>query len=86
MQLFGFILLVSGTLVYNEIVIVPFCGFDKNTKVALEKKRKYLSEPYGKNSSPPDDKSNYIPISPHAVYDSNRNLRAMSKKDREHDE
>ncbi len=28
MQLGGFILLVSGTLVYNEIVIVPYWGFD----------------------------------------------------------
>src|SRR5579875_3467977 len=31
LQLFGFILVVTGTLVYNEIIIVPFCGFDKNT-------------------------------------------------------
>ena len=28
LQLFGFILLVCGTLVYNEIVVVPYYGFD----------------------------------------------------------
>jgi hypothetical protein len=27
-QLVGFILLVIGTLVYNEIVIIPWMGFD----------------------------------------------------------
>jgi drug/metabolite transporter (DMT)-like permease len=35
LQLFGFILLVIGTLVFNEIVIVPFLGFDRYTKRAL---------------------------------------------------
>lgn len=38
LQLFGFILLVIGTLVYNEIVIVPFLGFDKNTKEAIKRR------------------------------------------------
>jgi hypothetical protein len=28
LQLVGFILLVCGTLVYNEIVIIPYFGFD----------------------------------------------------------
>jgi hypothetical protein len=32
LQLFGFIFLVAGTLVFNEIIIVPYFGFDKNTK------------------------------------------------------
>lgn len=35
LQLFGFILLVIGTLVFNEIVIVPVLGFDRYTKKAL---------------------------------------------------
>ena len=38
LQLFGFILLVIGTLVYNEIVIIPFLGFDKNTKEAIKRR------------------------------------------------
>ena len=40
LQLFGFILLVMGTLVFNEIVILPFLGFDKNTRDAVEKRKK----------------------------------------------
>jgi hypothetical protein len=35
LQLGGFILLVIGTLVFNEIVVVPFLGFDLYTKPAL---------------------------------------------------
>lgn len=37
LQLVGFILLVIGTLVFNEIVVVPFLGFNLFTKEALEK-------------------------------------------------
>jgi hypothetical protein len=32
LQLIGFIILVFGTLVYNEILIIRFWGFDYNTK------------------------------------------------------
>ena len=39
LQLFGFIFLVFGTLVFNEILILPFLGFDQNTKVALARKK-----------------------------------------------
>ena len=35
----GFILLVCGTLLYNEIVIVTYLGFDQYTKIALAKKK-----------------------------------------------
>jgi multidrug transporter EmrE-like cation transporter len=35
LQLIGFILLVCGTLVYNEIVVIRFYGFDQNTKAAI---------------------------------------------------
>ena len=38
LQLFGFILLVFGTFVYNEIIVLPFLGFDKNTKAAIKKR------------------------------------------------
>lgn len=40
LQLFGFIFLVFGTLVYNEIVILPFLGFNLYTKTALAQKDK----------------------------------------------
>jgi len=35
LELIGFIFLVIGTLVYNEIVIVPYFGFDEWTAVAI---------------------------------------------------
>ena len=28
LQLFGFLMLVFGTLVFNEIVVLPFLGFN----------------------------------------------------------
>jgi len=34
-SIFGFIFLVAGTLIYNEILVVPFFGFDQNTAVAI---------------------------------------------------
>jgi len=34
LQLFGFIILVSGTVVYNEVVVLPCCGFNLYTKQA----------------------------------------------------
>jgi len=33
LELIGFVLLVSGTLIFNEIVVVPWEWFSKNTKV-----------------------------------------------------
>ena len=34
LQLLGFILLVIGTLIYNEILVFPCWGFNTNTKEA----------------------------------------------------
>lgn len=39
-SIFGFIFLVFGTLLYNEILILPVLGFDKYTKVALAARSK----------------------------------------------
>ena len=39
LQLFGFIFLVFGTLVYTEILVLPFLGFDQYTKVALKRQQ-----------------------------------------------
>jgi len=38
-QLIGFILLVIGTVIYNEVVVLPFGGLNEYTKAALEKKK-----------------------------------------------
>jgi drug/metabolite transporter (DMT)-like permease len=40
LELFGFIILVFGTLVYNEVVVLPFLGFNLYTKEALAKRTK----------------------------------------------
>ena len=32
--------MIIGTLVYNEIVVIPFFGFDQSTKSNLEKQEK----------------------------------------------
>jgi hypothetical protein len=32
MQLSGFILLALGILIFNEIIVLPFCSFNKYTK------------------------------------------------------
>lgn len=45
LQLFGFILLVFGTLVFNEIVILPVFGFNKYTNQALKDKEALMKEP-----------------------------------------
>lgn len=38
LQLLGFIVLLTGTLVFNEIVVIPFWGMDKDTKVNRAKR------------------------------------------------
>lgn len=78
LQLLGFILLVIGTLIYNEIVTVPFFGFDQYTQEAIAKRnltsnglKKSLGSNYGGNNN------DYVGTSPHAGYDDNRNKRAI---------
>ena len=38
LQLAGFSILVLGVLIYNEILVIPFFGFNTNTKIAIEKR------------------------------------------------
>jgi drug/metabolite transporter (DMT)-like permease len=38
LQLVGFILVVLGTVIYNEVLILRFLGFDKDTKEAIKKR------------------------------------------------
>lgn len=74
LQLSGFILLVFGTLVYNEIIVIPYLGFDKNTKVAIAKrKRQGLMEEDGNNDL------GYLAASPHQ-YDASKNRRKVQQK------
>ena len=43
LQLLGFSILILGGLIYNEILVLPCCGFGDNTKEKL-KKRKELEK------------------------------------------
>lgn len=39
LQLLGFIFLVFGTVIYNEVLVIPFLDFDKYTKSAIKKRQ-----------------------------------------------
>lgn len=41
-QLIGFLILSLGTLVYNEILIIPISIFKENTRIELAKKKQAL--------------------------------------------
>jgi len=78
LQLFGFILLVIGTLVYNEIIVIHKWGFDKNTKAALAKKQNHGTSLLDTNDNGTDGgAANYVAVSPHAHYDASRNKRKV---------
>jgi drug/metabolite transporter (DMT)-like permease len=79
LQLFGFILLVFGTLVFNEILILPFMGFDQFTRTALEKKKNGEEKGLLDGSREGADAPTYIGLSPQASYDATRNQRALER-------
>lgn len=70
----GFILLAIGTLLYNEIVVFPYFGFDQYTKEALAKK----AGTEGRQAKRVE--ADYIATSPSAVYDVKRKERALQAK------
>ena len=66
LQLVGFLFLVVGTLIYNEIVKIPWWGFPD----AIHKKAAYLKARAAKKHQVPDDnEQDYLGFSPGAVYD-----------------
>ena len=72
-SIFGFVFLVFGTLMYNEILIIPFWGFDQYTKEKLEERE----------GAKKRDQT-YMNTSPGAGYDSNRNKRLLEKQEDKH--
>ena len=82
LQLLGFILLVCGTLVYNEIVVIHRWGFDENTKAAIAKREKQagLLEERGNRTTEGDEEPTYMAGSPHAAYDAARQKRKVQMK------
>lgn len=77
LQLGGFIVLVIGTLVYNEIIVIPFLGLDQNTRAALAQKeaegKALLDGKHGHMGN-----NDYMAVSPQAPYDANRNKRKLN--------
>lgn len=69
----GLVFITFGTLLYNEIVVLPCMGFDKYTKVALSARA-------GKEKRD----AAYMGTSPHAAYDANRNKRLLQRADDAH--
>ena len=51
LQLGGYVILVTGVLVYNEIIVVPFFNYDKFTKIAIEKREKAENNKLASNES-----------------------------------
>ena len=43
-QLFGFLLLIFGSLIFNEVIEIPYYGFNEYTKRALALKEKRIEE------------------------------------------
>jgi len=74
-ELIGFVMLVGGTLVYNEILIIPIHIFSNNTKANLRKKNGGL-EKFRQEGKDPD----YAGVSPSAPYDQNRMIRNIENK------
>ena len=80
LQLSGFILLVIGTLVYNEILVIPYFGFDKNVKAKREKRSKRSEFGAGLLEDDDDATNGYVAASPHTAYDASRNHRKIQHK------
>lgn len=75
--------MVFGTLVYNEIIVLPFLGFNQYTRQALaEREKQNESKGLLDNSTHRGDDSNqyvdYMATSPHANYDAQKNLRHIN--------
>ena len=78
--------MVTGTLVYNEIVVIPFLGLDKDTKAARAAREAesqgLLPGGHAKKSlvNTTDNNTEYMASSPGAPYDANRNRRIIEHK------
>jgi hypothetical protein len=49
LQLLGFLILILGSLIYNEILVIPFCGYGNYTKEAIKKRQEEQKERLEKN-------------------------------------
>jgi len=74
-QVAGFILLVMGTLIYNEIWVVPIEALSANTSKEIQKR-----EMGGILDGPNLGENTYMASSPAALYDNQRNMRNIENK------
>lgn len=72
LELVGFIMLVAGTLIFNEIVVIPILGFNLYTKDALAYKELQNGEDGAEDGLLEKKGGRYIGTSP-ATYDKQRN-------------
>lgn len=70
MCLIGYFFVIFGTLMYNEIFEIPYCGFNANTKRAISER----------NGGSGKVNADFMQSSPAAAYDSRRNQRGLQKK------
>ena len=71
--IFGLLFLTVGTLLFNEIIVFPYFGFDTNTKAKLNER-----------GAAEKRDADYMGTSPGAGYDANRNKRLLNKQDDKH--
>lgn len=83
LQFGGFIILLIGVVFYNEIIVIPFLGFDKNTKSAKEKKK--LSRQSLISQTEPSlhiDSSNDLNVNASGTYTSPKGYDSQRKNQR----
>lgn len=82
LELVGFVMLVIGTLLFNEIVVIPIFGFEKNTRKVLEAKKLRQAEEATDETALIDPgaggKANYVAQSP-GTYDYQRNYNNLKE-------
>ena len=82
LELGAFFLLVFGTMVYNEIIIVPIDIMRKNTAPFRAARDAGFGDARRSTVGPnqPQDGGMYIATSPTAGYDQGRNVRNIERK------
>lgn len=84
LQLMGFVVLVIGTVVYNEIVIIPCEALNKNTRVNIDKRAREekggLLDGEGAEEGATTANNEYYGSSPTAAYDYSKNKRRLANR------
>ncbi|TNV73496.1 hypothetical protein FGO68_gene681 [Halteria grandinella] len=81
LQLIGFIFLSIGTLVFNEIVVIPVLGFDQYTKAALAKRSQHMQgdDRSGLLDHPPSHYSGVSPLTASSQMRNNKNIEKIQE-------